>query len=259
MLNKLPKRRKFVIGSLLLTFILLLTELSNSAIRFPMILFFSFVAYFLSFLALSEDIKGIEFLTLFILPVAFSFSVSLFYFLLPVRWLTRLPFSLLYGVLIYAILLSENIFNVTAIRTIQLYQAALAVCSFISILTFFLLSNIIFSFHLASFFNFFLFLLISFIILLKNLWNISLENYLEKRLVKITFFLALIIAEIAFILSFWPVVPLILSLFLTTLFYLLLGITQTYLLKKPLGSLILEYFLFLFTLLVLFWRGAWGN
>lgn len=252
--NKFSKRQKFTLVSIFLTIILLLTQLVSLKFRYPMILIFAVITYLVSVFALWQDIKGIEWLTLFILPTAFSAGVAIFYFLLPVRWLTRLPFALLYGISIYAIYLSENIFNVAAIRTIQLYRAALAISSFLSILTFFFFSNIILSFHFSSLVNFFLFFLLAFLALLVNLWSISLEPYLEKTLVKITFSLSLVVAELALILSFWLVVPLINSLFLTTTFYLLLGIAQAVVSKKPLGSLVWEYTLFLFTFLILLWK-----
>lgn len=258
-LSKITKRQKFVFVSLILTVALLLIQLTETNFRYQMILVFGVLSFLLSIFALWGDLKKIEWLTLFILPTAFSVGVSLFYFLLPVRWLTRLPFAVLYGVSIYAILLSENIFNIAAIRTIQLYQAALAVCSFLTILTFFLFSNIIFSFHLAGYSNFIFFFIVSFFGFLINLWNIRLEPYLDKKLAKIILSLSLVIAEMALAVSFWPVVPLISSLFLTTIFYLYLVISQSYLSQKPLGNLFWEYSLFLFTFLVLLGRGRWGG
>ena len=62
-----------------------------------------------------------KFLTL---PTLFTAAVGLFYFLLPVRWLTRLPVVILYSIGIYALLLTENIYNVAAERTIALFRAA---------------------------------------------------------------------------------------------------------------------------------------
>ena len=55
---------------------------------------------------------------------AFYGAVAFFYFLLPVRWLTRIPVVVLYAVGIYALLLTENIYNVAADRTIALLRAA---------------------------------------------------------------------------------------------------------------------------------------
>lgn len=253
-MNKVSKRQKFASVSIFLTVILLFTQLVGSSFRYPMIFIFALITYCATIIALWQDIKGVEWLTLFILPTVFSISVAIFYFLLPVRWLTRLPIALVYGISIYAIFLSENIFSVAAIRTIQLHQVALAVSSFLSILTFFLLSNIVFSFHFYYFINFLIFFLIAFLIFLVNLWNIFLEAFLEKTIVKVTFILSLIIAEMVFILSFWPVSPLINSLFLTTSFYLVLGIAQAVISKKPLGSLMAEYGLFVFTFLILLWK-----
>ena len=48
----------------------------------------------------------------------FCISLLLFYYLLPTRLLTRIPFVILVGVAMYALLLSENIFNVGVDRTL---------------------------------------------------------------------------------------------------------------------------------------------
>lgn len=258
-LFKINKRQKFVLVSILLTFFLLINQLVDLKYRYFLTGGFFVLTYISFILALKEDIKGIEWFTLFILPAFFSTVVSLFYFLLPIRWLTRLPVSFLYGLAIYAFLLSENIFNVAAIRTIQLYQAALTIYSLFSIIVFFLFGNIVYSFHLSSLWNLILFFLFSFTLFIVNFWNLSLESYLEKKIIQISFPFSLVIAQIAFILSFWPSTPLLSSLFLTTLFYLLLIIGQNNFLGKPLGVFIWEYLLFIFTLMTLLSNSRWGG
>lgn len=255
--GSLSKRQKLVVCSIILTLVLLLVQIVPENYRYYLIIFFTILSYWLSVWALSEDIKGIEWLTLFVVPTLLSLGAALFYFLLPVRWLTRLPFAFVYGISFYAIMLSENIFNVAAIRTIQLYQAALAVTSFISILIFFLFGNIIFSFRLSCLYNFLIIFVLSLIIFVPNLWNLSLENILERKTATFSFYLSLIIAEFALILSFLPLSSLVIALFLTIIFYLLLGIVQTYLSEKPIGNLYLEYALFLFIFLVVLFSGRW--
>ena len=60
---------------------------------------------------------------LFLLPILLSVAMYLFYFLFPVRWLTRIPFVLVYGISMYAVLLSSNIFNVGVEKNLQLFLA----------------------------------------------------------------------------------------------------------------------------------------
>lgn len=255
----ISKRQRFVLASFFLTFLFFLIQLVNFRDRFYFISLLGISTYILTLLSLKEDIKGIEWFTLFFFPVIFSLTFSFFYFLLPVRWLTRIIISAIYGISFYAILLSENIFNVAAARTIQLHQAALAVFSFFSLFTFFLLGDIIFSFHLISLINFFLFFSFSYLFLLINLWNLYLEDFLEKKSVIISFAFSLILGEIAFSLSFWPSNPLTKSLFLTSLFYIFLVTGQNYILEKPNKNLFWEYSLLIFAFLILLIRGNWGG
>ena len=68
---------------------------------------------------------------------AFTAAIALFYFLLPVRWLTRVPVAVLYAVGMYALLLTENIYNVAADRTIALLRAAQSIGYLLTLLTYF--------------------------------------------------------------------------------------------------------------------------
>jgi hypothetical protein len=88
---------------------------------------------------LREGIDGIEWLTVLTLPPLYTAGVGLFYFLLPVRWLTRLPVAMAYGLGMYVLLLTENIFSVASIRTIQLLRAAQAVGFLLTLVTGFFL------------------------------------------------------------------------------------------------------------------------
>src|SRR5688572_29699988 len=99
------KRQRFVVVTGILTIGLLLTQLVSQEFRYPLVIVLSVAAYILSAFALREDIHGVEWLTLLTLPTFFTAAVALFYFLLPERWLTRLPVALLYGVGMYALLL----------------------------------------------------------------------------------------------------------------------------------------------------------
>ena len=75
-------------------------------------------------------------------------GVALFYFLLPVRWLTRLPVLAIFGISMYLLFLTQNIYNIAAIRTIQLLRAAHAVGFLFTIVSAFLIYNVIFALHL---------------------------------------------------------------------------------------------------------------
>ncbi len=129
---KIEKRVRLVTASLVLSALMLLTTFfffDKALIFIPLLIIAS---YFFTFFAIIEGIEKIEWFTLFVIPVILTLSFYLFYFLFPVRWLTRIPFIILYGISIYANLLASNIFNVKMEKSLQLYRAAFSVNFFFS-------------------------------------------------------------------------------------------------------------------------------
>jgi len=138
----LTKRQEFVLVSLLLAIGLLLTQLLPEY-RYPMTIILALGAYVGSALVLRADLRGIKFFTLLILPALYTAAVTLFYFLLPLRWITRIPIVALYILGMYALLLTENIYNVAANRTIALLRAAHTIGFLITLVTYFLQNRIL--------------------------------------------------------------------------------------------------------------------
>jgi len=248
----LTKREKFAAIVIILTSGLLLIQILGPERRYLFILALSILSYFLCVWGLREDINDIEWLTLFILPVMFVAAIPLFYFLLPVRWLTRLPTAIIFAVGVYAILLVENIYNVAAERTIQLLRAAHSVGLLITLFTLFLLLSIVFSLHLYFYWNFLLVFLISFPLVLQSLWGMKLESYLSKELLVFTTIISLILAQLALVLSFWPVQTVIETLLLATVFYTLVGIIQQELIERLFKKSLVEFITVLIMVFILF-------
>jgi len=141
------KRQRLILGVLVLGLSLFLSEylLGKSGV------FAVFIIALLSdvvlFIALFNDIEENFNFQLFILPFFFSLAFGLFYLLVPARFLTRIVMSSLYAVGLYSLFLSQNIFAVSGIRTIALLSSARTVSFTTSIISFFFLSNVIFSLH----------------------------------------------------------------------------------------------------------------
>ncbi len=222
----LSKRQQFVIVTLVLVAILMLTQLMPVEYRYGMTILLAICTFFLSALALREDLNGIEWITLLTLPTLFTAAVALFYLLLPQRWLTRVPFVALYAVGIYALLLTENIYNVAADRTIALLRAAHSVGFLFTLVTYFMLVQTVLAFRFPFYVNALLVFMISGILAFQSIWSSELERKASVRVKKISFAIAVIMSELACIYSFWPMQATLIVLFLTTSFYGLVGMGQ---------------------------------
>lgn len=248
--RQLSKRGQLVLVTAILTLFLIATQLTSFEDRVKMILSLSILALFLSAWALRENLKGVKWITLLILPSLFSGAVGLFYFLLPVRWLTRLPWASLFALGMYALLLTENIFNVATERSIGLLRVAQSVGFLLTLTTYFLLVETILSFHFLSVLNFILIFIFSFPLILQSLWSVRLGEEVRKE-VLYSGVISLCLAELAFIFSFWPVKLTIEALFLTTGFYTLVGASQQYLLRRLFRKALTEFLMVLFAIFLL--------
>jgi len=238
---KIAKRSRFIISASFLTIILILTQLLPPQNIFLAVFSLGIISLLLSLWCLWEDLAGIEYLTLLLPLFLFTFGIGLFYYLLPLRWVTRLPVGVLYAFGIYSLFLTQNIFNVAAIRTIGLLRAARTVSLLFSLITAFFLLNTVFSFHLMFYWNFFLVFGLSFLIILPLFWEEKLTPHIEKDILNISLVTSLIIAEAALILSFWPLKVTFIALYLISLLYSLIGINQIKLKDFPLKNSIWEY------------------
>lgn len=235
------KREKFGVVVGLLTLGLLAVQLAASSFRYQLIIVLVVLTYLLSAWSLREDLAGVEWLTLFILPAMYTAAINLFYFLLPVRWLTRLPTAFLFAVGMYAILLVENIYNVAAERTIQLLRAAHSVGLLITLFTLFLFFSVVFSLHLPAYWNVLLVFLISLPLSLQSLWSMRLDPRIDGEILIFTFLTSLSFAEFAFVFSFWPIQGVIEALFLTTIYYTIVGLVQQNLVERLFRQTITEF------------------
>ena len=134
--KKFDKRIRVVVGTLFMSGIMLIATFYFFDKAWIFIPIFLLVTYVVTWLTISEGIRKVEWIMLFVIPLFFTISLYFFYFLFPVRWLTRFPFIILYGVSLYAILLIVNIFNVGVKTNLQLYRAAFSVNYFFQVLLF---------------------------------------------------------------------------------------------------------------------------
>jgi hypothetical protein len=220
------KRQRFILVSFLLTFGLLGTQLVGVDQRYEAIIFFSGLSVLFSAWALIADLKGIEWITTLILPALYPASVALFYFLLPENTLSRVAILLLFGVGMYALLLTENIYSVAAIRTIQLLRAAHAVGFLITIFSGIFLMGTLFSFKLPFWVNGLGTFLTLFPLLLQGCWAAILAPSIGKDIWRSATVLSWIGALLAMVVSFLPMIPLVSALLISGYLYVVLGLVQ---------------------------------
>lgn len=237
----LNKRQKIIITSVLLTLGLLSTQLVDFNLRFRFIGGLSLCALLLSLWSLWEGLNKTKAIVLMILPTFFATAVASFYFLLPVRWLTRLPVASIFGLTFYLLLLSQNVFNVAAIRTIPLFRAASTAAFLFSLLSAFFLYNVIHAFNLLFLWNGLLVFTISFPLILQVLWSIQMEDRVSMPVFVQSLILSLILGELALCFSFWPMATTIWSLSLSSAMYVLLGLTTQVLRGKATKRVVWEY------------------
>lgn len=254
------KRQKFVLVSAILSGILLTIELGNFYNQNLSVSILGIISLALFFWALREGLLTRASYLSLILPVCFTLGVGFFYFLLPARWLVRLPTVTLYGIGVYALLLTANIYTVASIRTIALARAAQAVGYVMTMLTLFLLYDTILSFRLYPWWNALLVAVISLPLYLQGIWSSEVSETVPKRFIYYAVVLGLVIGEVALGLSLWPVTVTVGSLFLTTVGYILLGVTQHELTGRLFRQTIWEYLAVGFAVFItMFLTTRWGG
>jgi hypothetical protein len=257
--SKIGKRQRFIIASLILMVSVLVSSFSNINFAWLYFIIIFIVSFLVSFIAIPTGLNKIERVMLFLLPVYFTFALDLFFFFLPSRWLTRLPFIVIYGISTYAILLSANILNVGSQKSIQLLRAAFSVNFLYLTLSSFLIFNLILSFRLSFFLNFIAVLVVLFPLTLQFVWSVNPKTIIERITIKYAIFLSFVIAQVALIFSFLPIKPTVFSLLLTACLYSLNGLFYAYLEERLFKERIREFlfvlgFVFVIILLSVRWN-----
>lgn len=238
---QVPKRLRFVISSGAMTLLVLLTTFFDFNMLWVFVPLLILAVYIFSYFAILEGVDKIEWLVLFIMPLFFTIFAYFFYFLFPVRWLTRVPLIVLYGFSFYAILLTSNIFNVGVERNLQLYRAAFSVNFLFQTLIVFLAIQVVMSFRQAFYIN----SIVSFIILaplaMQLLWSVRPQVRIEREMVILAGLVGFLMAQIAAVLSFIPLKTTIFALFMTASYYSMTGLLYHYVDEKLFKQTIREY------------------
>lgn len=251
---KINKRVRFGLSvcflSLLMTFSTFFF-FDKAVIFIPLLILGS---YLMTYFAVLEGIEKNEWVTLFLIPIALTVSFYTFYFLVPGRWLTRLPFILFYSISIYAVMLSSNIFNVGVEKNLQLYRAAFSINYLFQTIISFFIFNIIFSFKFGFIISASICAVVTAILSVQFFWTQKLKHYWEKEVLLFAVLMGFLVFQLVLVLSFVAINVSILALFVTAFYYSLAGIIYNYLDQRLFKETIREYFFvlgFVFIILLL--------
>ncbi len=235
------RREKFVIAAALLSLGLLIVENVPLDFRYLAIGVFGLVSYLVSAWALSDDLQKLEWLTILPFPPMYAMAVGLFYFLLPANILSKVFVLVLFGLGMYALFLTTNIFSVAKERTIQLLHAAHAIGLLFTLLTSLLFTNTIFSLRWPFYWIFLSIGVVHFPLILSSLWSIGLERVIRREILGLTGLLTLLVMELGLVLSFYPLTVWNSALLIMTFLYIGLGILHNFLRGRLFSKTITEY------------------
>jgi hypothetical protein len=256
----MSKRIRFIITSILLSLGFVGIQLLPDSYRFLSIGILSLLTVLFFIWSLWEGLGFDATLLTLILPFSFTTGVGLFWFLLPTSIFTRIPIVIFYGLGIYALCLTANIYTVATIRTIALLRAARGVGFVLSLLTMFLLFDTVLSLRVSIVITSLLVTFVSFLLFLQGFWTIPLEEKINLDVLKMSALSSLMMGEVAVSLFFWPVTVVVGSLFFTITSYSLLGLGQVWLEGRYFKQTIREYLtVSLLVAIGMFFATHWGS
>jgi hypothetical protein len=235
------RREKFVIASALLSLGLLVVQYIPLDFRYLAVLVFGIISYLVSAWTLSDDLQPLEWVTIVPFPTLYAVAVGLFYYLLPANVLSKVFVLVLFGLGMYALYLTSNIFSVAKERTIQLLHAAHAIGLLFTLLTSLLFTNTIFSLRWPFYLIALSIGLVHFPLILMSLWTIGLEKVVRKEIIGLSALITLLVMELGMGLSFYPISVWNSALIIMTFLYIALGIVHNFLRGRLFSRTLTEY------------------
>jgi len=222
----MSKRQRFIITSILSSLGFIAIQFLPDQYRFLSIGALGILTTLLLGWSLREVLGFDMTLLVLVLPFFFTGGVGIFWFLIPASIYVQITIVLLYGIGMYALCLTSNVYSVSTIRTIALLRAARGVGFILTLLAFFLGFDAILSFRWPIYLNALAASFLSFPLFFQGYWSIPLKREYSNELMKYSIISAISIGEIALALFFWPTTVIVGSLFLTIFCYMLLGMGQ---------------------------------
>lgn len=258
-LFNLSKRHQFIIAVFILSCGVFASEFARGPYLLLSSLLLGFLASFFFWFSVRRDIQGNFFYPILILPFLYTLSFSLFFPLIPARLLTRAITTLVYAFGLYSLFLTQNIFAVSTIRTINLVRSARIVSFVLTIVVVFLISNVIFSQRFPIYISSVLVLIVTFLLNLQSLWTYYLNKESMGEAMVLSGLISFCMLELSLILSIWPINAAIYSIFITGIFYAYSGLSHAWVEKRLFRNVLWEYIWVGFlAVLILIFFSRWG-
>lgn len=256
----MTKRQRFILTALLSALCFIGIQFLPADYKFMSIGGLSVFSTALLAWSLREGLGLNTTLLTLVLPAGFTVGVGLFWFLLPATFLTQLPFVILYGIGMYALALTANVYTVSTIRTIALLRAAKGVGFVLTLVTFFLIFDAILSLKLPIFWSVPLISIASFPMFLQAFWIVDLDTKISLKELQTTLVATLVVTQVAAMIFFWPVSVIVGSIYLTAPVYVLVGLGQADLEDRLFKQTAREYLIFgVLVYIVMFFFTRWGG
>lgn len=253
------KRKKFVISVIFLSLSLFFAEFQFGKSGFYIVACLSVLTNVLLFWAIHHDVKENRSYQAFILPFFYSLAFGSFYFLTPTFFISRAILTVVYAFGLYSLFLSQNILVVSSMRTIALLSGARIVSFVITLISYFFLTNILFSLHVTVFLVVLIFIIYTYFLIYASLWTYNLQKTIHSVGIWVGA-LSVCLIETATILWFWPSSPTVIALFLAGFFYAIVGLTHVWFERRLFKGILWEYVwvgCIIFFVLILF--SPWGK
>jgi hypothetical protein len=255
----LTKRQKITISSIFLAIGIFALPIIEGTNQLALLSAIVIASYFLSVWSIFGEFSPFELVSLFALPVILTASFGLFLTQFEVTLGVRLVLSVTYVVTMYTILLSENIFNVSVERNIPLVRAARTVGYLATLFVSFAFFTLLFGLGLDNLVFAFVSMVAAILLFAQGFWQIELKDTDPRRLVYYSLIGGLVVGEIAWALSFWPLEPPKVGLAVAATVYVILGILQHHVREDLNKRTLFEYiFVGVAVLLLLAISTSWG-
>ncbi len=255
----IDKRQKFVVAIILLSVGLFVTEFQLGNSGFYVVFLLAGLTNLFLFWAIKDEVRANKSYHVFILPFFYSLAFGMFYFLTPTLFLSRILLTLVYAFGLYSLFLSQNILVVSSSRTIALLSGARIVSFVITLISFFFLTNIVYTLHVIVFLVIIFLALYTFLLVYHSLWTYN----LQKATQDVPLWVAAIttcIVEAGTMLWFWPTSPTVIALFLTGFLYTIVGLSHIWFERRLFKGVLWEYvWVGCITFFVLLLFTQWGK